>query len=168
MSHIVVAIFSDEEAARMAGAALAQLQDRVGTEPEDIVVVTRSGAGRVTLDQSVRPDSGRALGGGRWGALIGTMFIRNDKGQPGFFRQAGMDERFLAAVGQALDRGGAALGIRVRELGVDRVQDRLALLRVPGRVLTTRLDPRTEAALDRAAAGLPEHVSRRHRAASGG
>lgn len=168
MSHLLVAIFTDEEAARMAGAALAQLQDRVGTEPEDIVVVTRPGKGRVTLDQSVRPDTGRALGGGQWGALIGTLFIKDDRGQPGFFRRAGVDEGFLAAVAQSLDQGGAALGMRVRDLGIERVQDRLSLLRVPGRVLTTRLDPKAATTLAQAAASLPEHVSRRHRTTSTG
>ena len=153
MSDLILAVYRSQTAAFTAGEHLAALQQAAGTEPEDIVVVTRDAAGRVAINQSIDLATGEPLGGGRWGTLIGMLFLDQRKPQSGAkglaaqFRSVGLDEKLLQAITQSLGKGGAAVGMRVRLLGRDRVIDKLSSLMGNPKIHWTRLSPDTEDAL---------------------
>ena len=158
MSDLLIFVFRSADDARSAGAALAALQDAAEVEAEDITVITRGSEGDVILDHSTRATTGQALGGGRWGTVIGLLFLDSALGQPAALRNAGLDPEFTRAVEAALDGGRAALGLRVRKLGVDRAV--AAMVGRPGHIKTirTRLSLEAEAALGAVKGGLPENV----------
>ncbi|KAF0138005.1 MAG: hypothetical protein FD152_122 [Xanthobacteraceae bacterium] len=164
MSDLIIAVFRNQTVAFTAGETLAALQQSAGTEPEDIVVVTRDKSGRVTINQSVSLATGRPLAGGRWGALIGMLFLDpltshpKGKGIGTRFRAAGLDDRFLQDVGRSLANQGAAVGLRVRLLGKDRVIDALKGFKGSPKVLWTRLGPDTEEALTDMQDQIPEQA----------
>lgn len=153
MSDLIISVYRSQAAAFAAGEKLAALQRTAGTEPEDIVVITRSAEGRIGVNQSIDIATGAALGGGGWGVLIGMLFLDARKSQPGSrglaaqFRAAGLDEGFLRGAVQSLDKGGAAVGMRVRLLGSERVIDALETLQGSPRIHRTRLAADTEEAL---------------------
>ncbi|MDP3197351.1 DUF1269 domain-containing protein [Tabrizicola sp.] len=164
MSDLIIAAYPSPTAAFVAGEGLASLQQEAGVEPEDIVVVTRTAAGRVSLNQSIDLATGKPLGGGRWAALIGMLFL-DDRKPSGSGRglaeqllAAGLDAGFLNEVSRSLTTGGAALGIHVRLLGVDRVRARLAELKGHPTVLHARLTAETEEALHDLQAQIPSSV----------
>jgi uncharacterized membrane protein len=150
MSDLIIAFYRSQTPAFVAGENLAAFQQDIGTEPEDIVVVTRDTSGRVAINQSIDLATGAPLGGGRWGTLIGMLFFdirklpAKEKRPTAQFAAAGMDERFLTDVAHGLDKGGAAIGLRVRLLGRDRVIERLKSLKGTPRIHWTRLSPDTE------------------------
>jgi uncharacterized membrane protein len=162
LSDLIIAAFRSQNAAFVAGETLAAVQQDAGTEPEDIVVVTRDAAGRVSVNQSIDLASGQPLGGGRWGALIGMLFldrrrpVSGGKGLSSQLHDAGLDAGFLQDVVQALDKGGAAVGMRVRLLGTKKVRDRLAGMNGSPTILETRLAPETEDALYDMQAQIPD------------
>lgn len=153
MSDLIIATYGTQTAAFVAGESLAALQQEAGVEPEDIVVVTRTAAGRVTVNQSVDLATGKPLGGGGWGALIGMLFLDSRKptgsgrGLAEQLRATGLDAGFLQEVAHALDHGGAAVGLQVRMLGIDRVRTRLKELKGNPKILHARLSAETEEAL---------------------
>ncbi|WP_295072462.1 DUF1269 domain-containing protein [Tabrizicola sp.] len=165
MSDLIIAAYDSPPAAFVAGESLAALQQDAGVEPEDIVVVTRSGAGRISLNQSIDLGSGKPLGGGRWGALIGMLFLDGRKatgtgrGLAEQLHAAGLDAGFLKTVSQSLDKGGAAVGLHVRLLGVERVRARLKELKGNPKILHARLNAQTEEALHDLQAQIPQTVS---------
>ena len=75
MSDLIIAIYRSQDVAFVAGEMLAAFQQEAGVEPEDIVVVTRDGADRLAVNQSIDLATSAPLGGGRWGMLIGMMFL---------------------------------------------------------------------------------------------
>lgn len=164
MSDLILLAYRTPGAAFVAGEALAVLQQEAAVEPEDIVVVTRDAAGRVTVNQSIDLATGRALGGGGWGTLIGMLFLDGRKPVPkgnglaAQFLAAGLDASFLQSAGTALTRDGAVVGLRVRLLGAERVLDRVGTLKGAPKVLRTRLSPETEEALYDLLAQIPESV----------
>jgi uncharacterized membrane protein len=164
MSDLILAFYRTPAAAFAAGQALAAIQRAAGTEAEDIAVVTRDGLGRVQVHQSIDNSTGKPLGGGRWGALIGLLFLDRRKPQPGAkglaaqFRAVGLDEAFLHDASKALGKTGAALGLRVRLLGRDRVIEMLTALDGKPKIHWTRLNPDTEEALFDMQAQIPEAV----------
>lgn len=164
MSDLIIAAYRSQNAAFVAGESLAVLQQEAGTEPEDIVVITRDGTGRVSVNQSIDLASGNPLGGGRWGALIGMLFLDRRKpvadgvGLASQFRAAGLDSDFLQAVVTSLDAGGAAVGMRVRLLGAKRVTERLQKLAGHPRILQTRIGAETEEVLFDMQEQIPERV----------
>ena len=127
-------------------AALAVLQQEAGTKPEDFVVVTRDVTGRISVNQSTDMATGLPLGGGRWGTMIGILFldsrkpVPNGKGLSSQLLATGLEEGFLRSAGQALEMGTAVVGLRVRLLGADRVLNRIKALKDTPKVLRTRLD----------------------------
>ncbi len=153
MSDLIIAVYRSQNAAFVAGESLAALQQEAGTEPEDIVVITRDATARVSVNQSIDLATGKPLGGGRWGALIGMLFLDARKpmvggqGLASQFRTAGLDSGFLQDVVHALDAGGAAVGLRVRLLGAKRVTDRLKELPGNPRILQTRIGAEAEEVL---------------------
>lgn len=153
MSDLILAAYGSRTAAFAAGERLAALQVEAAVEPEDIVVVTRGGPGRVSLNQSLDAVTGKPLGGGQWGTLLGMLFLdgRNPTGQgQGLAEQllaSGLDADFLRDVSASLTPQGAVVGLRVRKLGVDRVRARLDALEGRPTILRARLSTETEAAL---------------------
>lgn len=164
MSDLIIAVYRSETAAFVAGDNLVALQQAAGTEPEDIVVVSRDGSGRVAVNQSIELSTGEPLGGGRWGALIGLMFLDSGKGQPkdkglaAQFRAAGLDAKFVQDVGSSLEKKGAAVGMRVRLLGRDRVLEKLKSLKGNPKILWTRLSPDAEETLIDMQNQIPDSV----------
>lgn len=164
MSDLIVAVYRSETAAFVAGENLVALQQTAGTEPEDIVVVTRDKTGRVAVNQSIDLATGEPLGGGRWGALIGLMFLdagkgpTKDKGLAARFKATGLDAQFVQDVGGSLQKGGAALGMRIRLLGRDRVVETLKGLKGSPKIHWTRLSPDAEEALVDMQDQIPESV----------
>lgn len=162
MSDLILLFYRSQSAAFVAGEALAVLQQEAGTEPEDIVVVTKNATGRVSVNQSIDLATGRPLGGGRWGTMIGMLFLDSRKpsadgrGLAAQFLETGLQPEFLRQVAKALDKGDAAVGLRVRLLGADRVLKRVEGLRGAPKVLRTRLDAATEEALFDLQARIPE------------
>jgi len=156
MSDLVIAVFHSTVAARAAGALLAAMQDKAEVEAEDIVVASRGLQGQVVLDQSMRMATGRSLGGGRWGMVIGMLFLMGEQGRPAAVERAGLDPQFLRDVAAALDDERAALGLRVRKLGIDRVIEVLGAQARPVRVIRTRMSAAAEAALFTLQADLPD------------
>ncbi|MFN3281805.1 MAG: hypothetical protein ACK40I_09080 [Tabrizicola sp.] len=165
MSHLIISVFRSQAAAFAAGEQLAALQQAAGTEPEDIVVVSRSAEGRVTINQSIDLATGAPLGGGGWGVLIGLMFLDGRKPKPesqGLAAQlvaAGVDPTFLGEIVQSLKTGGAAVGMRVRLLGKERVLAKLDSLQGSPVTRWIRLEARTEEALTDLIARLPQAAS---------
>jgi uncharacterized membrane protein len=161
VSDLILLVYRSQSAAFVAGEAIAVLQQEAGAEPEDIVVVTKSASGRASVHQSIDLATGQPLGGGRWGTLIGLLFLDsrtptpNGKGLASQFLQAGLDKDFLRATGGALQAGGAAVGLRVRLLGAARVLDRVKTLKGDPVVLRARLGAETEDALYDMQAQIP-------------
>ena len=164
MTDLIIAAFGSQNAAFVAGERLAVLQREAGVEPEDIVVVTRDASGRVSVNQSVDIATGKPLGGGQWGMLIGMLFLDLRKGGGrgrGIAPQlveAGLDAEFLDDVVHCLDAGGGAVGLRVRALGVERVRDRLVSSRPTPRLVQTTLDSETEEAFHALMDQIPAQV----------
>ncbi len=164
MSDLIILVYRNQTEAYVSGETLVVLQQEAGTEPEDIVVVTRAADGRVSVNQSIDLASGEPLGGGRWGTLLGMMFLDTRKPKPGGkglaaqFAEAGLDEKFVVAVGQALKKGEAAVAMRVRLLGTDRVLEKVKTLKGTPKVIRTRLSADTEDALHDLQDQIPQHV----------
>lgn len=167
MSELIIAVYASPRDAFAAGQGLAVLQREAGTEPEDIVVVTRNTEGRVSVNQSVHKDSGRPLGGGSWGALIGMLFldgrdpIAAGTGLAAQFHAAGLDGDFLQTVYRALGPGAAAVGLRVRLLGADRVEKRIRSLPGNPKILRQRLSADAEESLYDLQEQIPESLLHR-------
>ena len=164
MSDLIIAAYRSQNAAFVAGESLVVLQQEAGTEPEDIVVITRDGTGRVSVNQSIDLATGKPLGGGRWGALIGMLFldrrtpVEGGTGLASQFRAAGLDSTFLQQVVTSLDAGGAAVGMRVRLLGAKRVTERLQHLAGSPRLLQTRIGAEAEETLYDMQGQIPDRV----------
>lgn len=162
MSDLILLAYRSQSAAFVAGEALAVLQQEAGTEPEDIVVITRDPSGRISVNQSTDLATGLPLGGGRWGTLIGMLFLDPRKPLPGGkglaaqLLEAGLDAAFLQAASRSLTAGTAVVGLRVRLLGADAVLDRVKSLTGAPTILQARLDPATEDALYDMLAQIPE------------
>jgi uncharacterized membrane protein len=162
MSDLIIVNFRSAKAAFDAGAALAQWQGQSGAEPEDIVVLTRSPTGTVSVNQSVNRATGKTLGGGRWGIVIGMLCLD----QPGTadgalrarFRVAGLEEGFLRDMDRVPPKTGAAVGMRVRNLGADRVAGFLKAQAGAGKLIRTRLSAHAEDSLFLVQAELPDGV----------
>jgi uncharacterized membrane protein len=153
VSDLIIAVYRNQNAAFVAGESLAVLQQESGVDAEDIVVVTRGAEGRISVNQSIDLETGQPLGGGKWGALIGMLFLDSRKptgrglGLAEQLHAAGLETPFLQGAVKALGKNGAAVGLHVRMLGVDRVLDRLAGLAGSPKILHARLDGETEDAL---------------------
>lgn len=164
MSDLILLAYRSQSAAFVAGEALAVLQQQAGTELEDIVVITRDGAGRVSVNQSTDLATGQPLGGGRWGMMIGMLFLdlrkpaQGGRGLAAQFLAAGLDAGFLQSASRSLEPGTAVVGMRVRLLGADTVLERLKSLSGAPKILQTRLDAATEDALYDMQAQIPDQV----------
>lgn len=165
MSELIIIAFSSEAAAIKARDLLVSLQLTAKTSPEDIILVIRKRAGEIRLEQSVWRATGKPLGDGRWGMLIGSLFLderdakkQKDQGLAAFFRKAGLETRFLNDVSTALVSGGAAVGMRLQALTAEAVIDTLSKLAEPGRVLRAKLTAEVASELEVIHDFIPEYV----------
>lgn len=155
MSELMIAVYPTEAAATEARDALLALQVASRTAPEDIVMVFHRGPGEIRLRHTVWRDTGKPLGDGRWGMLIGSLFLddrdpkkERRRGLLALFRKAGLDTDFLRDVSRSLHSGSVAVGMRLHELSPKAAVDRLARLGVQGRILRAELSAEVEADLE--------------------
>jgi uncharacterized membrane protein len=173
LSDLIILAFRTHDAAFVAAENLAALQQEANVEPEDIVVVTRSDAGRVAVNHLTDLATGSAPGGGAWGTLIAMLFLDNrparttESGMAAQFREAGIDGKFLDDAVGALNKVGAVVGMRVRLLGVERVVDRAKAFGGSPKVIRTRVNSATEDRLIEMQAQIPRQVLAQVRAGGG-
>lgn len=150
MSDLVIIAYRQAAAAFAAGEALAALQKQAGVEPEDIVVVTRDEADSVNVNHLIDRGTGRTLGGGEWGMVIGILFLARGAGKASrqslaaTLLEAGLEAAFLEKAIRSLEKGGAAVGLRRRFLGLTQIENRVKALPGGGKLIRTRLSPEAE------------------------
>ncbi|MGQ0567668.1 MAG: DUF1269 domain-containing protein [Gemmobacter sp.] len=153
MSELIIVAFEDEATAFTARAELVQMQKEYLIEMEDVVIVTRSDSGEVTLHQAMNLTAGGAVGGSIWGALVGLLFLNPIVGAAvgagagaiaGKLSDIGINDDFLRNVGESLDKGGAAVGVLLRKMTADKVIERLETFRAKGRIVQTSLSHEAE------------------------
>jgi uncharacterized membrane protein len=160
MSELLIVVFPNDILALEAAKTIADYQDRAGKVPEDIVVVQKNPEGGIALEQVTRYVTGKALGDGRWGTLIGMLFLDTGKDGADLVRSAGLDKAFVADLADALTDGRAAMGMRVSALPIDQVLERLGQLPRPGTVLRTTLSRKAERVLGDALKVIPDYIAR--------
>jgi uncharacterized membrane protein len=150
MSDILVLAFRSKEPAFAAGEALARLQRKAGVSLEDIVVVVRDDTDSVNVNHLIDRSTGRPLAGGEWGMVIGILFLAGkvvtSRG-PSLsttLQEIGLDPGFLDKAVKALEKDGAAVGMRRRFLPLSQVEACVKDLPVKGRLIRTSLTPETE------------------------
>jgi uncharacterized membrane protein len=153
MSDLVIVAFQDEATAFDVRSELVKLQKEYLIEMEDVVVVTRTEDGDVTLHQAINLTTSGAVGGSIWGALIGLLFLNPLVGAAvgagagalaGRATDIGINDDFLRDVGAALDKGGSAVCVLVRKMTTDKVAERLSKFRAKGRVIQTSFSKEQE------------------------
>jgi uncharacterized membrane protein len=153
MSELIIVAFPDEATAFAARAELVQLQKEYLIEMEDVVIVSRSATGEVTLHQATNLTAGGAVGGSIWGALVGLLFLNPIVGAAvgagagalaGKLSDIGINDDFLRNVGASLDKGGAAVGVLLRKMTADKVMERIGTFRSKGRIVQTSLSHEAE------------------------
>jgi len=146
MSDLVVIGFDDEHTAFDMRAQLAKLQKEYLIDMEDVVVVTKDDKGKVKLHQAVNLTAAGAVGGTFWGMLIGMIFLNPLIGAAigagtgalsGKLSDAGIDDKFMKALGETLKPNSSALFVLVRKVTPDKVLE--ALKGFKGSVLKTSL-----------------------------
>lgn len=163
MSELIIAAFPTETAAMAARDALVRLQLAARTELEDVILIIRRAEGEITLEQAAWKATGKPLGDGRWGLLIGSLFLderdpkkQKNRGLAALFRRTGLDPDFIRQVSRALVSGGAAVGMRSRALSPKTVIAGLADLDPPGRVMRATLTAEVEAELEKLCDVIPD------------
>jgi uncharacterized membrane protein len=160
VSEAIVIAFADAAEAVRARADFVALQQEHLLDMADVVVVTRTAAGRVELHQAVNMTAAGAMGGTLWGMMIGLLLLNPLLGAAGgtasgalggALSDIGIEDGCLREAGSSLDEGGAALAVFLRKFAADRVLERLGP--TGGRVLQT---------------SLPHDIAERLRAPGGG
>ena len=99
-----------------------------------------------------------AVGGALWGGLIGLIFFVPFLGMAigaatgaaaGSLSDYGVDDDFMKQLGEALQPGQAAVIFLIRKVTVDKV---LPEIKIPGKIIQTSLDNKTEQRLGEALA----------------
>lgn len=159
MNKLIVVSFNDKAQAAQVLNRLLNLQQDYLIDLEDAVVVVRDEAGKVTIRQSVNLTAEGAAQGGLWGSLIGLIL-----GGPlcmvlaggttavfgaiaGSLNDYGINDEFIARVGNELKPGSSALFILLRQLVEDKVLDELK--GVHGQIIKTSLSKDAEERLAR-------------------
>ena len=162
MSDLVAIAYPDVSTARQVVGNISRLQQAHEIDLDDLVIVERSGDGKVKLHQPSMAGAG-AAGGALWGGLIGLIFFVPLFGMAigaasgaaaGAMSDRGVNDDFMKQLGTELTPGSAAVIALVRDVTMDKV---LAQIQIPGRIIQTSLDNETEQRLDEAlaAAGRP-------------
>jgi uncharacterized membrane protein len=156
MSTLVAVVFNDESTAFEMRAALVKMQQQYLLEMEDAVVVTRDPNGKANLHQAVSLTAAGAVSGGFWGMLIGLLFLNPLLGAlvgagagaiSGKFRDIGVDDNMMKAVGEQLKPNTSALFVLLRKVTADKVLDGLKPFVGKGRVYQSSLSKDDERAL---------------------
>ncbi len=157
MSDLVAIGYDDLASAQQVAENAAQAQKAHIIDLDDMVVVERREDGSVKLHQPSAAGAG-AVGGALWGGLIGLIFFVPFLGMAigaatgaaaGAFSDYGVDDDFMKQLGEALQPGQAAVIFLIRKVTVDKV---LPEIKIPGKIIQTSLDNKTEERLGEALA----------------
>jgi uncharacterized membrane protein len=171
MSTLVVIDYESEIRAEEVRLALLKMQKEYLIDVADAVVVVRDQNGRVKLRQMYNLTAAGAVSGGFWGALIGLIFLNPLFGMAigaaagaisGALSDAGIDDGFMAKLGETLKPGTAALCVLIRQMTPDKVVDEIK--KFGGTLIQTNLSHEKEEKLRAALASVqksaaePAHV----------
>jgi uncharacterized membrane protein len=118
MSTLVAVAYPDLGTAEQVRAELVQATKERILSLEDAVLVEHRSDGKIKLHQAMSTSGAGAAGGALWGGLIGLIFLAPLFGMAvgaasgalaGKATDAGVNDRFMKDLGEALPPGGAAL-----------------------------------------------------------
>lgn len=157
MATLVAIAYPDKERAIEVRALLARLEKQYLVDLVDAVVVTRSGDGKIKLDQSVTFTAFGALHGALWGMLIGLLFLNPLVGLAiggasgalaAKWSDYGIDDNFIRALAEKLQPNTSALFVLARGGTPERILPEIR--KYGGTVLQTSLPPEAEEQLQAA------------------
>ena len=151
MSDLIVISFDTPHKADDVLNRLNRMEKAHLVDLEDAAVVIRRKDGKLKLKQSHNIVASGAIGGGFWGALIGTLFLNPLAGVlvgsatgavAGALTDIGINDDFIKDIGSSLQPGTSALFVLVRNATPDKV---LAELKdIDGKILQSSLSYDTE------------------------
>jgi len=156
MSTLVAIVFDDPTTAFEMRTSLLKMQKEHLIDLEDSVVVTKTEAGKIKLDQATNLTSAGAIGGGFWGMLIGLIFLNPLLGAAvgatagaltARLTDIGLNDQMMKDIAATFKPGSSALFVLVRRATVDKVLDGLKEFAGKGKVYRTSLDKDTEQTL---------------------
>lgn len=156
MSTLIAVVFDDPTTAFEMRASLLKMQKEHLIDLEDSVVVTKTDAGKIKLDQATSLTSAGAIGGGFWGMLIGLIFLNPLLGAAigatagavsAKFTDIGLNNQMMKEMAESFKPGSSALFVLVRRATVDKVVAGLKQFAGKGKVYQTSLDKDSEQSL---------------------
>jgi uncharacterized membrane protein len=164
MSTLVAVAYPDLGTAEQVRAELVQATKERILSLEDAVLVEHRSDGKIKLHQAMSTSGAGAAGGALWGGLIGLIFLAPLFGMAvgaasgalaGKATDAGVNDRFMKDLGEALPPGGAALIALGRTDARDKLIERVRPY--GGEIIQTSLSKDEEDQL-RAAMAVPVGV----------
>jgi uncharacterized membrane protein len=164
MSTLVAVAYPDLGTAEQVRAELVQATKERILSLEDAVLVEHRSDGKIKLHQAMSTSGAGAAGGALWGGLIGLIFLAPLFGMAvgaasgalaGKATDAGVNDRFMKDLGEALPPGGAALIALGRTDARDKLIERVRPY--GGEIIQTSLSKDDEDQL-RAAMAVPVGV----------
>ncbi|MBO1323555.1 DUF1269 domain-containing protein [Acetobacter sp. TBRC 12305] len=164
MSDLIVLGFDHiDDAAKVLNECRA-LEKEYLLDLEDAVVVTRDGAGKVHLNQSLNLEKAGAswglVSGGFWGVLVGMLCLNPLAGfvigsavgagsgaLAGKMSDYGIDDGFIKSLSETIPANSSALFILVRKSQPEKVLADLSQFKGHARIIRTSLSPEAEAKL---------------------
>ncbi len=165
MTDLIAISFDDMHEADQVLVELNRLQKEYLIDLADAVVVIRHPDGKINLKQSYNLIGAGAASGGisgaLWGTLVGMLFLNPLAGLAagavfgagagalsGSLVDYGIDDKFIASVGETLTPGSSAIFLLVRRAQPEKVLAELS--RFNGKVLRSSLAPDKERRLEEA------------------
>jgi uncharacterized membrane protein len=164
MSTLVAVAYPDLGTAEQVRGELVQATKERILSLEDAVLVEHRSDGKIKLHQAMSTSGAGAAGGALWGGLIGLIFLAPLFGMAvgaasgalaGKATDAGVNDRFMKDLGEALPPGGAALIALGRTDARDKLIERVRPY--GGEIIQTSLSKDEEDQL-RAAMAVPVGV----------
>jgi len=164
MSTLVAVAYPDLGTAEQVRGELVQATKERILTLEDAVLVEHRSDGKIKLHQAMSTSGAGAAGGALWGGLIGLIFLAPLFGMAvgaasgalaGKATDAGVNDRFMKDLGEALSPGGAALIALGRTDARDKLIERVRPY--GGEIIQTSLSKDEEDQL-RAAMAVPVGV----------
>jgi uncharacterized membrane protein len=164
MSTLVAVAYPDLGTAEQVRGELVQATKERILSLEDAVLVEHRSDGKIKLHQAMSTSGAGAAGGALWGGLIGLIFLAPLFGMAvgaasgalaGKATDAGVNDRFMKDLGEALPPGGAALIALGRTDARDKLIERVRPY--GGEIIQTSLGKDEEDQL-RAAMAVPVGV----------
>jgi uncharacterized membrane protein len=164
MSTLVAVAYPDLGTAEQVRAELVQATKERILSLEDAVLLEHRSDGKIKLHQAMSTSGAGAAGGALWGGLIGLIFLAPLFGMAvgaasgalaGKATDAGVNDRFMKDLGEALPPGGAALIALGRTDARDKLIERVRPY--GGEIIQTSLGKDEEDQL-RAAMAVPVGV----------